>query len=713
MALLKDTTVSGNLRVTDSAITDSVQTKIINAPTASNGTTYGPGSNGQVLKSNGTSVYWASDANSVTGVKGNAESSYRTGQVNLTPANVGAVAVAQGSGNAGRFLMVNSSGNVEATAVTTKAATTYNTSTSDQTIASGTYLTGAQTIKAVTTANIDAGNIKKGVVVTVGDANSATRIKNVTGTFTTTPSGKTALTAAALRSGYAGFINGSVVDGSMPNAVITSGTASITSVSVTDGSSGSTFILSGAANVSAPTVETAGYISSSDGTKNSKTSGAQLSASINKIVGTASITTTKKAPSITKQDVPSGVTQAASGSATTTAPTSGVYVAVKSAENVSTVTPTISITTSGYGTNSKHGITASGASVGAAASSMTYIPITTATPAFSSPTPSGGSTATGTNVTLSTTNNGMLVQTKYSVNQATVTYSEAVEGWVSKASGAEAVKTTARSSTNGTAYYVTAVTMPKDKGFTVTTTADTALDTTSDLDVTNNAYRRVDITNNANGTVLVGGAGTTQFTSGSATTGSLTVNGYNNASTPALTGAKNVVTNGKWVINDVSTSGTYYGMTVVPSTMIIPSGNIQLTQSTSTDVTAYATATVRGVTAAISGGALSGTATVSGSSCSISDSTNNSGVSITTACTATRAKVSCTASTAGWASGTIKELAQGTGAMTAKTYYVNGVTLTKPSSGTRTFSVTVPNGSSTATFTFNVDTSGNVTITES
>lgn len=44
---------------------------------------------------------------------------------------------------------------------------------------------------------------------------------------------------------------------------------------------------------------------------------------------------------------------------------------------------------------------------------------------------------------------------------------------------------------------------------------------------------------------------------------------------------------------------------------------------------------------------------------------------------------------------------------------ITGVTLTAPSSGTKTFSITVPNGNTTATFVFNVDTSGNVTITES
>jgi hypothetical protein len=67
--------------------------------------------------------------------------------------------------------------------ISSKAAATYNTSTSDQTIASGQYLSGAQTIKAVTTSNISAANIRKGVNIKVGDANSAGRIANVTGTW--------------------------------------------------------------------------------------------------------------------------------------------------------------------------------------------------------------------------------------------------------------------------------------------------------------------------------------------------------------------------------------------------------------------------------------------------------------------------------------------------------------------------------------------------
>lgn len=67
--------------------------------------------------------------------------------------------------------------------VPTKAATTIHPSTSDQTIASGTYLTGAQTVKAVALSNLSAENIKSGVTVKVGDSTDDDCVTSVTGTY--------------------------------------------------------------------------------------------------------------------------------------------------------------------------------------------------------------------------------------------------------------------------------------------------------------------------------------------------------------------------------------------------------------------------------------------------------------------------------------------------------------------------------------------------
>lgn len=68
--------------------------------------------------------------------------------------------------------------------VTTKGSATYNTSSSDQTIASGQYLTGTQTIKAVTVSGLSADKVLSGTTVKVGDANDDDRIASVSGTVT-------------------------------------------------------------------------------------------------------------------------------------------------------------------------------------------------------------------------------------------------------------------------------------------------------------------------------------------------------------------------------------------------------------------------------------------------------------------------------------------------------------------------------------------------
>ena len=79
--------------------------------------------------------------------------------------------------------------------VTKKAATTYHPSTSDQTIATNQYLTGAQTIKAVTH-NLSAGDIKSGVTLKIGDSTDDDCVVSVTGTYTA--SGKAVQIAAGV-----------------------------------------------------------------------------------------------------------------------------------------------------------------------------------------------------------------------------------------------------------------------------------------------------------------------------------------------------------------------------------------------------------------------------------------------------------------------------------------------------------------------------------
>lgn len=67
--------------------------------------------------------------------------------------------------------------------VTTSGSQTFHPSTNDQTIAGDTYLTGTQTFKAVTLANLTADNIKKDVVVKVGDSTDDDCVAAVTGTY--------------------------------------------------------------------------------------------------------------------------------------------------------------------------------------------------------------------------------------------------------------------------------------------------------------------------------------------------------------------------------------------------------------------------------------------------------------------------------------------------------------------------------------------------
>ena len=76
----------------------------------------------------------------------------------------------------------NAIGNIFSVASTmaSKAAATYYATTSDQTIAAGQYLSGAQIIKKITQSGISAANIVKGKTITVSNGNA--NVWSVTGT---------------------------------------------------------------------------------------------------------------------------------------------------------------------------------------------------------------------------------------------------------------------------------------------------------------------------------------------------------------------------------------------------------------------------------------------------------------------------------------------------------------------------------------------------
>lgn len=159
---------------------------------------------------------------------------------------------------------------------------------------------------------------------------------------------------------------------------VASGTAEIGSVSVAYDADGGNFNVTGAASIPAPTASTAGYVGNGAGTLSGATNGATVDASIAKIGIAATLTGTgTKKPEIAKN----AATNVDSSAATTTQPTAGFYVAVASPANTGSVSATAAVTSAGYGTTTagQYNTTDSSAlTVGAEASDVTYVPITSA-----------------------------------------------------------------------------------------------------------------------------------------------------------------------------------------------------------------------------------------------------------------------------------------------------------------------------------------------
>lgn len=163
-------TSSGTSKAT---ISRSTSNQYLNIPTGYNGTAqYYTIS----ATPNGTATAPSSISGTAATVSTGTNTLTLTKTVSVTP-NVSTAGYIS-SGTAG-----NSSVSLTAS-VTTKAAATYNTSTTDQTIASGTYLTGTQTIRGVTVSGLDASKILSGTTVKIGDSADDDRIISVSGSVT-------------------------------------------------------------------------------------------------------------------------------------------------------------------------------------------------------------------------------------------------------------------------------------------------------------------------------------------------------------------------------------------------------------------------------------------------------------------------------------------------------------------------------------------------
>ena len=160
-------------------------------------------------------------------------------------------------------------------------------------------------------------------------------------------------------------------------ATVSSGNVSISSLTYTADSTNHTFDISATETIPAPGVNTAGFISSTKGTKNTGT--ATVAATVDQVtVGVDVSGTAKVTPVIARTAKASGDSwiDAASGAATTSKPSAGVYVQVDAAAVSSTVTATGKVSAAGYGTTSDYQAdTASTINAGSNAAASTYVPI--------------------------------------------------------------------------------------------------------------------------------------------------------------------------------------------------------------------------------------------------------------------------------------------------------------------------------------------------
>lgn len=351
----------------------------------------------------------------------------------------------------------------------------------------------------------------------------------------------------------------------MTLAAITSGKDSITSgPTYTYNSTNSNFNISIGTSIAAPSVGTAGFISSTKGTRNTNTNTLTTTVAKIKLETIQDSGNLTMAPTLTRTAKPSGDTwtDAASGAETTTKPSSGPYVQIDAAANTNVLKIKGKVKTAGYGTITNFDTDINDYTVGAAKATTTYIPITTATPAFD-----GGaltvnsSLSYSSNVQHSTTNNGISISSTGSASRAAVLYNGAVHGWVDKSDNATALAATSSNTTQATATteYITGIIVPNTTGFNLETQAKSSGGTidTNVINIVNHKQRSISITSDGGGWITI---------DHNSTAGTDKINAYIDNTNKS--GLQDIVTTGKWVTTTVTpkVSGdddVYYGRVVV------------------------------------------------------------------------------------------------------------------------------------------------------
>jgi hypothetical protein len=574
-----------------------MQTNIVKAPTSSGGTTYGVGSNGQVLKSNGTSVYWGPD---------NDTTSF--------------VASSQGTGNSGKFLTVNSSGQVVCSNFSDMVT---NRSSSDLTVSGATVTAPAGYYAAAASKAIGNGTVVASVSSNSGGSASMAA---------------TGFTAAGSATSY--YVTLSTSAGSV-KAKATGGTAGYVTSSTTNETAATSVSVSGNGNkLYIPTTGVTASVSSNTGGSASMAATGFTAASS---ATSYYVTLSTSAGSVKAKAVGNGTGIVTSSTTNETAATS---VAVSGNGNKLYV-PTTGVTAS---VSSNTGGSASMAATGfTAASSATDYYVTLSTSAGSVKAKAVGN-GTGI-VTSSTTNetgatsasvsgNGtkLYVPAGGITNNTTLPSGVSSSGTINRGSyikisagyhgsdkyylaqnvsnGTITNNTTlpSGSSSSGTinrgsyikigagyyannAYYlaqsnsgtltldenyfsktniscdgyanvnISAIAVPKDTTFTLVTQADTELDTTSDVTVMNNARRQVYVDNRyTTSNLKVNNKGVVVVESASVYDGVVTIKAKNSSS---VLEEKTIITDGVWVETNVSAAGTYWGRVTVNTGTII------------------------------------------------------------------------------------------------------------------------------------------------